>query len=403
MQATQRALNALGPVKPVLALVFVSQEFAASEVTAGIASLLGDTPLWGFTTLCPLTAEGDQPRSVVVALLTGSDLNAQIHWYPAFASDSQGTARQARQAIEQETFLPQAVLLAADGFNGSLEPVCAALNGLQVPVHGCMAAGEPSQGKTYQIGKNQSGAGGLSVACLGGSFRLGAGLAHGWHDLGIYFRPTRSRDVRLHQLDGIPAVEMYAQFFGYPARDWAYPPLNDMIRLYPLGVERTPADEPAADEAAPSAAFTGPFLQTEVDPVDLLIRSPLRVEIDGSLRMSAPVPEGSVAHLMSGEPSSCLRSAREAAAKALAALDGAQPLLAVALVDAAWQLLFESRSGQITAALAAALKETLRVEIPLVGAYTYGQIDRGQVDRHDLSSPPVLHNQNLSLLILGAQ
>lgn len=401
MQATQRALNALGPAKPALALVFVSQEFAAGEVTAGIASLLGDTPLWGFTTLCPLTAEGDQPRSVVVALLTGSELNAQVHWLPDFAADSLGAARQALQAIEQETILPQAVLLAADGFNGSLEPVCAALSGLRVPVHGCTAAGEPSQGKTYQIGKNQSGAGGLSVACLGGNFRLGAGLARGWQDLGIYFRPTRADGAWLHELDGAPAVEMYAQFFGYPARDWANPPLNDMIRLYPLGVEKLPADEPedepAADQAVPADGSTAPF-QTEADPAGLLIRSPLWVEPGGSLRMSAPVPEGSVAHLMAGDPSSCLRSARDAAAKALAALDGARPLLAVALVDAAWQLLFESNSGQITAALDDALIEAIGYEIPLVGAYTHGQIDRP-----DLSGPPVLHNQNLSLLILGAQ
>src|SRR5512146_1629278 len=85
MQATQRALDQIGTSKPVLALVFVSQEFNITEVLGGLTSLLGETPLWGFSTLKPITGEGDQPRSVVVALITGTDLKAQVFWYPNFA------------------------------------------------------------------------------------------------------------------------------------------------------------------------------------------------------------------------------------------------------------------------------------------------------------------------------
>ena len=87
--------------------------------------------------------------------------------------------------------------------------------------------------------------------------------------------------------------------------------------------------------------------------------------------MSAPVPEGSVVHLMTGDPEACLASAQAAVKDALAALGKAKPLLAVALVDASWQLLFESRQNQ----LASALKSTLG-DIPLVGAYTFGQLAR---------------------------
>src|SRR5512142_914423 len=144
MQATQRALDQTGPARPVLALVFVSQEFNITEVLAGLTSLLGETPLWGFSTQRPLTGEGDQPRSVVVALLTGSDLKAQVQWYPGFAQDSPGVARQFLQSLKQEIFLPQDLLIAADGINGSLIPVCNALGDLNVHVCGCMAAGEPS-------------------------------------------------------------------------------------------------------------------------------------------------------------------------------------------------------------------------------------------------------------------
>ncbi len=378
MQATQHALDQLGTAKPVLALVFVSQEFTISEVLAGLTSLLGETPLWGFSTIDPITGDGDQPRSVVVALITGSDLKAQVHWYPNYAQDSPATARQFIQALKQDIFLPQEILIVADGINGSLVPVCNALGELDVRVAGCMASGEPSMGKTYSIGKNQAGPGALAAAVLGGRFRVGVGLAHGWMDLGVYFRATRTRDVWVQSLDDRPAAEIYARYLGYSAREWAFPPLTDMARLYPLGVEM-----PARH------GKTGPFI--EADPGNLLIRSALRVEVDGSLRMSAPVPEGSVVHLMTGDPEACLDSAVQAVKTALSALGKAKPLLAVALIDASWQLLFESRQNQLSNVLKTALGDT-----PLVGAYTFGQLMRPAPDQ-----TPVLHNQNLEVLVFA--
>ncbi len=377
MQATQRALNQLGTTHPALGLVFVAQEYNIQEVLAGLTALLGETPLWGFSSLCPLTGAGDQPRSVVVALLAGKDFKAQVHWFPQYAQDSQATARQLFQRLEQAVFLPEQILLAVDGINGSLEPVCAALSDLPVQVMGGMASGEPAQGKTCTIGKNQAGTGALSAAILGEHLRMGVGLGHGWQDLGIYVRATHTRDVWVHALDQQPAAEVYAQYLGYSAREWAFPPLSDLARQYPLGIEPQRSKQ------------TAPFV--EADPRHLLIRSALRMEVDGSLRMSAPVPQGSLAHLMTGDPQACLRAAEQAAKHALAMLEDATPLLALALVDAAWQVLFEPHPGAFQAALQTALGD-----IPLVGAYTYGQLSRP-----DLEKPPVLQNQNIEVLVLG--
>lgn len=377
MQATQHALDQLGTAKPVLALVFVAQEFDVSDALAGLVSLLGETPLWGFTTTRPLVCAGDQPRSVVVALITGSELRAQVQWFPNFAQESQVVARQFLQALKQDVFLPQEILLVGDGINGSLVPVCKALGELSVRVSGGMAAGDPSLGKTFCIGKNQAGPGSMAAAILGGRFRVGAGMSHGWKDLGVYFHATRTRDVWVQTLDEASPAEVYAGYFGYSAREWAFPPLTNMARLYPLGIEPL------------TAKGTGPFVQT--DENGLLIRSALRVEVDGSLRMSAPVPEGAVVHLMTGDPDACLDAAQDAARQALVALGNAKPILAVALVDAAWQTLFEARPNQISAALKSVLGNT-----PLVGAYTFGQLNRPALDQ-----PPVLHNQNIEVLVFG--
>lgn len=173
MLATQQALDLLGAARPVLAVVFVSQEFVVADALAGLVALLGDTPMWGFSTLRPLTADGDQPRTVVVVLLPGSELKAQVEWYPTFSQDASGIARQFAQSVRQGSCLTQDILFVADGINANLGPLCAALADLPYGVCGCTVAGEAALGKTFQIGKNQSGPGALSALVLGGRFRLG--------------------------------------------------------------------------------------------------------------------------------------------------------------------------------------------------------------------------------------
>jgi hypothetical protein len=141
--------------------------------------------------------------------------------------------------------------------------------------------------------------------------------------------------------------------------------------------------------SAPTPVSSSPFV--EMNPANLLLRSILRIEVDGSLRMSAPVPEGAVVHLMTGDPDACLTAAREAVEQALNALGSARPLLAIAFVDAAWQSLFATRPTQVTDTIKTALSG-----LPLVGAYTFGQLVRLRLDE-----PPVLHNQNIAVVVFG--
>jgi hypothetical protein len=194
-------------------------------------------------------------------------------------------------------------------------------------------------------------------------------VAHGWRDTGLIFNVTRSRDVWVHAIDGSPAVEMYARHFGRPTREWAFPPLTDLVRLYPFGVQASPGIP------------------------DLLLRSPLRVEVDGSLRMSAAVPEGSTVHLMLGDPEACLLAVDQAVSQALRGLDSARPLVALAFIDLAWLQLFGTHSHQVAEAIQEALGS-----IPAIGAYTLGQ-----VARPTYSMAPEIYNQSIQILIIGYQ
>jgi hypothetical protein len=361
LQAVHQALNRLGALTPTFGIVIASHQYQAREVAAGVTSLTGDMPLIGFSTPAGLTNEGMHPHSVVVALLSG-DLRAEVHWMPGYAQSGRETANRLAQLLTSDV-VRQAVLFFADGFNGDAEQLCDSLPNLTLPVLGGLSSGDLHTGNNYQIAGTQAGTGGLAAAILRGSTKVGYGYAHGWDPVGNQFRVTRSRGFWLRTLDGRPASETYAQIFGYPARDWAFPPLSHLARLYPLGIEQ-------ADQ--------------------LIIRSPLRVEADGSFRLNAAVRDGLDAYLLVGSRASCQAAAQKATQQALMQLDDAKPAFAIVLVDIAWQMLLKSTPG----AEIAAVQEILGTNVPIVGGYTLGQIA-------PLKGVPQFMNQHMLVIVFG--
>jgi hypothetical protein len=369
-QAAQQALEQMGTTaRPALVIALVSQEYEMSEALNGINSYLGSAPVWGFSTPRTMSSTGDQPRSVMVAVISGSDYRAQVHWLPGYSQDTTRVFNQLSTALENETFSLQGLLLAADGINGDMELGCNRLSKLNLPVAGCLAAGGYQLGKTYQIGGAQSGTGALSVLALGGRLRLATGSGHGWIKTGLFFKVTRSRGIWLQALDGQPPAEVFARVFGRTAREWAFPPLNELVRLYPLGVE--------------SEAF----------PEGLSIRSPLLVEVDGGFRMNSAIPEGRNVYLMTADLETCKQAAISAAQQAKQAMGAARPLLACVMVDVGWRYLFETHPGLLMRNI-----QTILGDIPVIGAYTLGQVARSKPE-----DPLRLYNQNILIAILAEE
>lgn len=368
-QAVQQALESLGTARPAAALLMAAQEYPLAEVTAGLGSLPGGLPLLGMSSSQLFTADGDIPRAVIVMILAGSDWKAQPVWQPQYGRDSASAGRDLLQALRKETTRWQGLLLSADGIQGEADPMCAALAEVECPIAGGLASGDIQSGKTYQMGGSQWGSGALGALALGGRLRLGTGFAQGWKDTGMFFTVTRARSVWLQGVDGVPPAEAYSKIFGTSAREWAFPPLTHLARLYPLGVEVAPG-QPGR-----------------------MIRSPLQVDVDGSFRMNAALSEGQVVHLMVGDPQTCLEGAAAAARQALAALGKSRPVCALAWVDQAWEYLLATQPGQLSAALRAALGD-----IPLAGAYTLGQITRAPQD-----AQVQFYNQGLLVAVIGEQ
>lgn len=339
LQAAHQALNGIGANTPGFVIVVASHQYQAREVLNGVTSLLGDVPMLGLSSPAGITHEGQHPHSVVVALLSG-DFQADAIWLPGYSQSGRETAAKIVEHVAARAE-SQSVLFFADGFNGDAEQFCGAIPPA-LNIVGALSSGDLHTGNTYQIAGNQTGTGGLVAAFLRGNLKIGVGYDHGWEQVGKQFRVTRSRGFWLRTLDGRPASEGYAALFGYPARDWAFPPLNYLARLYPLGVEQGD---------------------------DLVVRAPIRVEADGSFRMNATIRDGIDAYLLVGSRVACERAARDAAQKALLALGGAKPVFALVLVDVAWQMLLKAQPGiEIEA-----VQEILGTTIPIAGGYTLGQ------------------------------
>jgi hypothetical protein len=370
LQAARKALDELGSVPPRLGILMVSHDYEPHDVAGGVLSLLGDTPLIGFSSTAGLSSEGQHGRAAILSLLGGA-FDARVEWFASYAQSSRETARRLIQ-LWKEKGSGGPALMFADGVAGDPQQLCDSIQGDAPLCVGGLSAGNLQTGRNYQIAGSQSGSGAMAAAFLGGGVRLGIGQAHGWDPVGSQFRISRSRGFWLRALNGRPASEAYAELFGHPAQDWSFPPLSYLARLYPLG-----------------------FPQGE----ELVVRSPIRVEADGSFRMNAPLREGTDAYLLVGSRAACLRAAGQAAQNAMRALGDAKPAFALILVDAAWQFLLESTPG----AEAAAVADILGPKVPVAGAYTLGQIVPSVNPRGTGAPvlPPRFLNQHIVVVAFG--
>jgi len=361
LKAAHKALNLLGANTPGLAVVIASHQYQPREVLNGVTSLLGDTPMIGFSSPAGLTGDGQHPHAVTVALLSG-DFEADTLWLPGYAQSGRETAAKIEKHVLARVER-QSMLFFADGFNGDAEQFCSGLTS-ELNATGALSSGDLHTGNTYQMTGTQSGTGGLVAALLRGNLKMGVGYDHGWDPVGSQFRVTRSRGFWLRTLDGRPASETYASLFGYPARDWAFPPLSHLARLYPLGMEQGD---------------------------NLVVRAPIRVEADGSFRMNATIRDGIDAFLLVGSRAACERAARDATQQALLQLGNAKPALALVLVDVAWQMLLKAQPG----AEISAVQEILGTNVPVAGGYTLGQVTSTE------GIVPKFLNQHIVVIVFG--
>jgi hypothetical protein len=362
-QALQQALTQIGQVQPSVAIFLTSREFQA-EALDEAKNILGNIPLWGFTTAAPIDEKGEHPGAILAIVLSGRDVAARVGWWEQAHLDSTelcGGVQKFLRAGKNTS----GILVAGDGDHAHPDILYTEFASHSFTIGGALSSRSMEIPKTLQIGNGFSSEGALSILELSGDISLALGMGAGWQDIGLSYMVTGAQGHLLTSLDDQPPAEIFTQLFGKSINDWRNPPLSEMIRMYPLGIELFPGS------------------------TEIVLRSPMRVQPDGSFMMNAPVVEGQMAHLMVGNIESCLDAAQSAARQALQAVGKAKPFFSLVLVDVAWRNLFHGEIFHVSRAV-----EHVLGQVPIVGGYTSGQLFRTSN-----TSPLQIYNQNILVIL----
>lgn len=378
--ACQDALDHLGSNEPGALIVFSSSEYDQEKMLQGVRSVSPRGTLAGCSTAGEITNEGPAKRhSVVVMALHSSDISFFAGVGENIANGPRVAGKVAADMVKVQApngkldvFLMLPDVLVGNGaeiVRGVLESL-----GTHFPVVGGAAGDDFQFKKTFQYLDNKVYSGSVVGFGMSGNFRLGIGVKHGWIPVGTPKKVTKSEGSILHELDGMPAIKIYEDYFGTErAAELRTETLAKLAITYPLGMQVEGSEE-------------------------LLIRDPITVNEQGSITCAAEIPQGSEIRLMVGSREEAVKVAKVAAESALAQLEGGKPKAIIIFNCIARSKLFGERSGEEIDAI----QEALGRDVPLIGFYTYGeQAPLGGEVRNIEKCNPAFHNETVVICVLG--
>jgi hypothetical protein len=351
----EAATAALAGREPVVVFVFCSIGYQVPELFDALREQVGaDTAIVGCTTSGQLGDGRVSRAGVVVTAWGGAGFTVRTHIARSATGRLRESGAEAASCLSGVDAAHRALLIIGDGLTGSTHEIVRgafSVAGAAIPLVGGCAGDGLTFVRTYQFHGGRDGVEILSDAVIGvaiGSDRpLGVGIAHGWRKYGDALVVTNSRDGRVLEIDGEPALDVF---------------------LRRLGVDESVLDDP---DRFRDLAFHHPLGLSRRSGEDIrLVHEGDRT--DRSLICLADVPQGALAWLMTSDHDSLLDSAADAPGQALDALGGA-PALGMLMFDCAarWVMLGEPGVQQENIEISKRLDG-----VPYGGFYTNGEIAR---------------------------
>ncbi len=351
-----------------LVLLFCSSLYPQAKIVQTVYSTLHPKTLIGCSSAGEIISSGPLKRSLVVLLFSSDRIavaagfGESVHENPRQAG--QRASFMAAQGIKKER---HAFLIFPDGLAGNGSDIlrgCQEALGTSFLIAGGSAADDYSFKKTFQFFQDKVLTNSVVGALFGGEVSMGVGIRHGWNPIGKPRKVTKSYLNRVDELDGSPAANLYAEYFGSVAEELKQESLARLTLAYPLGMS-IPGEE------------------------EYLLRNVLRVDpATGALIYSADIPEQSHVRLMMSSHETILSAARRAALQALNGLNGKKPLFALVFNSVARKKLLRFQAKEEIQTIQQALGES----VPLAGFYSYGEqapmgaaMHRGQSHFHNES------------------
>lgn len=371
-EAVREALRGAGT--PVLALVFSTDQYDDDALAGALREELGDVPWAGCCTAGVFAGDGILlSHGLVVGVVSSDRIRVGIG---VGGPVSEGGAAAGRAAVaEALSVLPpttedrrRAIIVLPDALTGNAADVvrgAAAEAGSGILWAGGGAGDNLRFLQTAQYARGRAFRDHVVVIAMDFPRPAGAGIRHGWRPYGAPTMVTRA--------DGATAIELE---------------FESAFDVYRRAVEAQ--GDRVTEESFARFAMSHPLGIPQADG-EHVIRDPLAVEADGSLRCVAEVPEGTLVRVMEGDENALLAAALEAARSARAAVPG----------EIAGALVFDcvSRSlmlGDEVGRELAAFQEGLGAGVPLMGCLTFGEVGAFG------AGVPQFHNKTAVLLALPA-
>ncbi len=364
----------LGDSSPCMVLVFASTAQPLEQLMPKMQQEFPDAVLLASSTAGEFTEQGDAKNSVSACAIAG-DLRVQA----GFAQDLTGNVETAMQsAIEPlEREIPgyphRAALLLLDPLTGAGEEatlIAGALLGPDIPLAGGAAGDDLAMKSTKVALGSQVAPNAAVIAILHSKQPFGLGVAHGHVPLSPTLQVTRATGNTVHELDGRPAWDVWAEHTRSSAARRAVNP--DTLASEELGgyLLRYEAGLPTGS--------------------DYKIRAPLSRDADGSLNFACGIPQGAELRITESEPDHQIDSARQAARLARNALGGGAVEGAIVFDCICRNLILGPRFKDAVHAIQDELGGAA-----LAGFETYGEIALGAGDMSGF------HNTTTVVLALG--
>jgi len=377
-EAIGQAMIGLGKTRADLAIIFTTIDFAHPLVLKIANNLLGKISIFGCSSLGVLTNRGVFKHGFAILLLT---LNQQTFFNvatikninkdnPLFSGKELGNkllfgfknVHRSLSIILSDKLITEGTHL----INGLQESL-----GKSFPLIGASASDDFQNHKTYQYINNEMLSESCSGILFGGKFNFGFGIKHGWFALGKMRYVTSSDGNIIKEIDGMPAVKLYENYFAKNTLDLAKE-LRRISIYYPLGI----------------------YLPGEKE---YLLRNVISIKDDGSLITQGDIPQNSKIRLMISTQDSRL-AATVAACKEAKINLGKQKIKFLIVFDSAARFLIYGRQNDIELR---AIKEVFGEDTPIIGIYTNGE--QAPLKSIDYLGRTYFHNQSINILAIGEQ
>ena len=377
-EAIGQAITGLKNAPTSLAFIFTSIELAHPLTLKTANNLLGEIPIFGCSSLGVITNQGVFKHGFAILLLS---LNQQTFFNVATVKDMNK-----KTPLLSGKELGDKLLFGFKNVPRSLSIILSdklitqgthLINGLQeslgksFPLIGASASDNFENHRTYQYLNKEILSESCSGILFGGKFNFGFGIKHGWKPLGKMRYITSSSDNVIKEIDGLPAVKLYEDYFAKNTLELVKE-LRRISIYYPLGI----------------------YLPGEKE---YLLRNIISIKDDGSLITQGDIPPNSKIRLMISTEDSRLAATVAACEEAKRNLGNQKIKFLIVFISAA-RFLIHGRQNDIELCV---IKEVFGENTPLIGIYTNGE--QAPLKSINYLGRTYFHNQSTNILAIGEQ